>query len=442
MQSKVSMVMPCYNKVEHISKMFDSILTQIWNNIEIIIVNDGSTDGTREVIADYALKLKQRGYELVIIDQENQGVATALLNGLKKVSGDYVCTVDCDDILHREYVSAMADCLDKHMAVNRVVCDHSGSQWRMSQSRGLTKKYYKEIDIFECPIYESQLLFRVAPTCCTNMVRRSYLSEGDLSSYSTLCHTSQEPGFNAIINKNNEPPIYIHRVLYNYVYHNESITSYKGSREQLEKHYDNYIKATEESIRLLGFLDEDQNRLIGCAKVGMCWHINAVHSRTEEPAETLRKNNKRIISVARQYFSDIIKADEKQLEHTGFKIFHRALSNRIIGLKSRDVTKLNYNRIIAYGHGRAGQKLLPLLVETNLKPTVIWDKNATNRYSFDDVPIRKPDLDNLSDEDMVLVLISDLTSAEEVYDSFEGDTRENLLPYSDLLDYLGDFYFK
>ncbi len=441
MQSKVSMIMPCYNKAEYIAQMFDSILAQQWDNIELILINDGSTDGTRDVMAAYEPRFCKRGYEVVIVDQDNQGVAVALLNGLKVVTGDYVCTVDCDDTLHQEYVCDMAGQLDKNPGVNRVMCDHSGSQWRMSQSRGLTKNYCDEISIFPYPIYESQLLFRVAPTCCTNMVRHSYLLELGLSNYSILCCTSQEPGFNAIINQKREQPVYIHRVLYNYIYHEGSITTYKGSGERLEKHYNDYIKATEEAVRLLDISDAEKEKLIGCAKAGMCWHINAVRTRTEEPLKTLAKNNERIVCVAKQHFGHLVNVNEEQVNQIGFRIFHRVLSNRIIGLKSTDISKLSYKRIIAYGHGKVGRSLLPLLVETKLKPTLIWDKNATGRYSFDDIPIRKPDLSTLSDDDLVVVLISDLEMAKEVYEMFDGDNRKNFLPYSDLLDYLGDFYF-
>jgi hypothetical protein len=73
---------------------------------------------------------------------------------------------------------------------------------------------------------------------------------------------------------------------------------------------------------------------------------------------------------------------------------------------------------------------------------VIWDKDANGRYSFDDVPIRKPDPGGLSNGDLIIVLIRDLKAAEEVYDLFDGDNRENFLPYAELLDYLGDCEFE
>ena len=112
MQSKVSMVMPCYNKVDYIGEMFQSIVDQVWNNIELILVNDGSTDGTREVIAKWEPKFKERGYEVVIVDQENAGVCAAPKAGLERISGGYVSVVDADDMLAREYVSVMAGWLE------------------------------------------------------------------------------------------------------------------------------------------------------------------------------------------------------------------------------------------------------------------------------------------------------------------------------------------
>ena len=114
-QSKTSMVIPCYNKEESISRMFDSILAQEWDNIELILVNDGSTDGTRGIITEYEPKFLERGYEVVIIDQDNQDVAAAVRNGLLRVTGEYVCQVDADDELDPRYVSMMAGWLDEHL---------------------------------------------------------------------------------------------------------------------------------------------------------------------------------------------------------------------------------------------------------------------------------------------------------------------------------------
>ncbi len=123
MQPRVSMVMPCYNKVEYIGEMFDSIIEQTWNNIEIILVNDGSNDGTREVIAGYEAKFRARGFETIIIDQQNAGVCAAAKAGLAHMTGEYVCTVDADDELDPEYVATLAGFLQENEAYDFAVCD-------------------------------------------------------------------------------------------------------------------------------------------------------------------------------------------------------------------------------------------------------------------------------------------------------------------------------
>jgi len=121
------MIVPCYNKVKYISDMLDSVIKQEWDNIEVVLVNDGSSDGTREIMSNYTEKLESRGYTVVILDQENQGVASAIKNGLEHISGEFVCFPDCDDILHTEYVSAMVSALKSFPNTNCVVCDVVGN---------------------------------------------------------------------------------------------------------------------------------------------------------------------------------------------------------------------------------------------------------------------------------------------------------------------------
>ena len=123
MQSKVSMIVTCYNKVKYIGEMFDSIISQEWNNIELILVNDGSTDGTRDVITEYESKFYKRGYDVVIIDQENEGVCAATKAGLSCITGKYVCIVDADDELDPKYISTMAGWLEEHNDTDYCICD-------------------------------------------------------------------------------------------------------------------------------------------------------------------------------------------------------------------------------------------------------------------------------------------------------------------------------
>jgi glycosyltransferase involved in cell wall biosynthesis len=117
------MVIPCYNKAGYIDDMFRSVCGQTYDDIELVIVNDGSDDGTREKILCWLPKFSERGFETVFIDRENTGVSKAVYNGLSCVTGGYVCICDCDDILRADYVSKMAAVLDGGAAVNWVICN-------------------------------------------------------------------------------------------------------------------------------------------------------------------------------------------------------------------------------------------------------------------------------------------------------------------------------
>ena len=94
-EPKISIIVPAYNIEKYIEKCLFSIQNQTYKNIEVIVVNDGSTDGTLNVITDF-IKNDDR---FIVINQPNSGVATARKNGIEKASGDYIGFVDGDDTI-------------------------------------------------------------------------------------------------------------------------------------------------------------------------------------------------------------------------------------------------------------------------------------------------------------------------------------------------------
>jgi glycosyltransferase EpsJ len=96
---KVSVVIPVYNVEEYIQKCLDSLINQTLQDIEIICVNDGSTDNSLKVLEEHAAK-DQR---IKVINQENVGVSQARNNGLKLVTGEFIGFCDPDDYLSLDY---------------------------------------------------------------------------------------------------------------------------------------------------------------------------------------------------------------------------------------------------------------------------------------------------------------------------------------------------
>lgn len=102
---KVSIISPCYNGADYVTKFFDSLLIQDYQNVEFIFVNDGSTDNTEEIFNTYKPQFEAKGWDVIYIKQENSGQAAALSNGLKVFSGEYLMWPDSDDILYPEHIS-------------------------------------------------------------------------------------------------------------------------------------------------------------------------------------------------------------------------------------------------------------------------------------------------------------------------------------------------
>jgi glycosyltransferase involved in cell wall biosynthesis len=92
---RVSVVIPCYNQARFLGEAMESVLSQGYTDFEIIVVDDGSKDGTQEVAAGYA----KESSRVRLVSQENRGLAAARNRGLAEARGEYVVFLDSDDRL-------------------------------------------------------------------------------------------------------------------------------------------------------------------------------------------------------------------------------------------------------------------------------------------------------------------------------------------------------
>ncbi|MBP3197364.1 MAG: glycosyltransferase [Butyrivibrio sp.] len=102
---KISFIVPSYNFATHISECVNSILRQDMTSLEVIVVNDGSTDNTKEVLDGLALQDSR----IVPIHKKNEGVSVARNTGLAVAKGEYVTFVDADDYLAADYANYMLE---------------------------------------------------------------------------------------------------------------------------------------------------------------------------------------------------------------------------------------------------------------------------------------------------------------------------------------------
>ena len=92
---KISVVIPIYNATEFLRAALDSIIAQTLSEIEIICVDDGSTDRSLDIIKEY----QQKDERVRIVTETNAGPALARNNGLRRVRGEYVEFIDADDFI-------------------------------------------------------------------------------------------------------------------------------------------------------------------------------------------------------------------------------------------------------------------------------------------------------------------------------------------------------
>jgi len=110
--SKVSIVIPAYNTEQYIERCIESCLGQTYQNIEVVVVNDGSQDRTEQILNEYASKDSR----LSIVNQANSGVSVARHKGVEYSTGEWIMFVDSDDYLQTDAVELLYDAVQNNNA--------------------------------------------------------------------------------------------------------------------------------------------------------------------------------------------------------------------------------------------------------------------------------------------------------------------------------------
>ena len=171
---KISIIIPVYNTKEYLPECLDSILTQGFEDYEVIIVDDGSTDGSLDVIKKYCDKYNN----VKLMEQRNSGASSARNNGLLNSSGEYVLFVDSDDFLHKNSLS------------NLYTSAHSNNADIVISQRDIYKKnkHFKCLDVISLFCSDvnvtnvrDQPLIRKIIAIHGKLFRKSFLLESSLT---------------------------------------------------------------------------------------------------------------------------------------------------------------------------------------------------------------------------------------------------------------------
>ena len=148
--SLVTVIIPAYNCDKYIAYAIESVISQTYNNLELIVVDDGSIDNTAGVVMKYGEKLRY-------IRQENGGVSKARNTGIKNATGDYVAFLDSDDVWEKYKLEIQMDILKKHGNIGLIFSDFLQTKNKIVLN---DRKYEDAFNIFKEYSYGISKIFK------------------------------------------------------------------------------------------------------------------------------------------------------------------------------------------------------------------------------------------------------------------------------------------
>lgn len=188
---KVSIIMPVYNTESYVSQAVESIIEQTLSEIEIIIINDGSTDNSLQILQKYA----QEDSRIQLYSQENSGQSIARNKGVTYATGQYLYFMDSDDLLDIETLSYCYDQCEKSkldfVYFNaEIINPDSGVSINLNYNHSddeTSKKIYKGEEALNKQLIKQKF----TPSPCLNFIRRTYYSNAHLFFFPNIIHEDQ-----------------------------------------------------------------------------------------------------------------------------------------------------------------------------------------------------------------------------------------------------------
>lgn len=240
---KISIIIPVYNAQDRLRKCIDSVLTQTYTDLELILVNDGSTDASLQICKEYA----DKDQRIEVVDQTNQGPAVARNTGLELAKGDYIGFVDADDFIENRMYQ---DMLNYAMEYNTdiVMCNfkvyNSKNHYELIKNK---LPYGQPMNQSEIKTFLLQPYYGgfkgIIPSLCNKLYKRDFLNKHHLKIDETRVR-AEDYWFNFYAFGLAETAYAIDKAYYHY-YNN------KGSvmKSLRENQFDLFLKTREELIQ-------------------------------------------------------------------------------------------------------------------------------------------------------------------------------------------------
>ncbi|MEY8494230.1 glycosyltransferase family A protein [Lachnospiraceae bacterium 29-91] len=290
----VSVIMPAYNGEKYIGEAIESILNQTYDNFELVIVEDKSTDNTLNVIQKY-----KDPRIFLHLNSQNQGIAYSTNLGIAKSKGKYIALLDDDDIATKQRLEWQTSFMEEHDDVDilggrSAIIDKNGDFLRYDLEPLRNPKFIKALLLFSNEKFAN----------CSAMIRKSFIEKNDLK-YQDNCLGMQD--FKFYIDSSKVGTITsIDRLVHLKRIHDEEET-YRSMKFHAAERAELFAQFQKESLRKSGFRLEEKHLLT----INEILSETVRKSYTEEEATRLYRAFKEILQQAKEMKIDYIKELEQ-----------------------------------------------------------------------------------------------------------------------------------
>ena len=222
----ISVIVPVYNVEKYLNKCIDSILNQTFKQVEIILVDDGSTDNSPIICDEYCSRYEN----IKVIHKENNRVSAARNEGIKIAIGKYIALVDSDDWIEPNMLEEMYNKAEEFQT-DITMCDLKkvGIESEYTVSQPIREGYYDrsmiEAELFPCLVMFENIEFPPTISNCVCLFRREFLIENNLF-YDEDIYYCEDSIFGSKAMYNADGFYYMkNRYFYNYFYNPNSTTA-------------------------------------------------------------------------------------------------------------------------------------------------------------------------------------------------------------------------
>lgn len=326
---KISVIVPVYNTEQYLKRCLDSIINQNFQDIEIIIVNDSSTDNSLEIINEY---LKQDNRIILINKEKNEGLSAARNSGIEIAKGEYILHIDSDDWIEQNYFKEMYKFTIKNKAdivISDYYEDYDNKNIRYIQGQ---KEIY-DIQINKFKAIENIFLFRGSTSVWNKLIKTELYKKNEITHPQGISLGEDL----AVVPKllyYSEKIIKLNKAYYHYIQNPLSITK-KYNKNKIYEIYE-VLKINEKF-----FQDKKTDLPIDLLKIN---HLTGWLFQVKYDF-----NDKKYIEILNEYVDLLKKIEIKQLRNMKLKIL--VIIFRIFKIKNTFIliwnlnNKLNMKRI-------------------------------------------------------------------------------------------------